>query len=270
MTRQDLLERGRGAARWARANPLVVGAILAGLVAFGVVRGCNRGADAERRATAAEQREDARAAGVPAVQPVEDLRPQLEDLLRENGLLREQLERARRAVPAAKPAGIVRASTGAIAAAGPPRPPAACPTSPPTEEAGKPAAVCPPCLLAPGDMTELKVDEVLLETKAGAHLLVGTASAWRLEPGPPAPIASGAFQAPFTVAVEKQPSAQPAPRWGLGPAVGVSTGGGLLYGATLASPDVRVPLLGWRLSLAATAGAGPGGGAGFVAAVVRP
>jgi hypothetical protein len=247
------------AGRWLLADLWRLGTVAGGLALLLMVRNCNRAGEEGRRADAAEERARLAAAGQVVVEPVEDLRPAVEELLRGNGLLREALERARRAAPGARPVAVVQASTGPRPAGGEPRP-----ADPPP--AGED---CPPSLLAPGDSTELRVDEVVLETRKGSHLLVGTATAWRLEPGPPTAIAWGAFEAPFTAAVEKAAPAKPAGRWGVG-ALGVASSHGWMAGGLLASPGLRVPWVGWQLEALAGGAAGPGGVAGLAAVVVRP
>lgn len=108
-----------------------------------------------------------------------------------------------------------------------------------------------------------------LQTRGGSHLLVGAASAWRVAPGEPARLFGGPFSSPAgDVAAEAPPTAQVA-RWGAGPVLGVGTHGPLA-GALLATPEGRLPLLGWRVSGAVVVAAGAGEALALAGFVVRP
>jgi hypothetical protein len=241
VTPEQLAEKLRPwRARLERWLPLLAVVVLGLLVA----RSCNRAGEAERRAAAADERAAAAAAGVPVVQPVEDVRPALEEALRENDQLRDELARARRAVPGARPVLVVRAATepAAVTAARPTDAPPATPGAVP--------------VLLQGDQLRLELEQVGLEGKAGAHLVVGTMAARRVLDG--ALLLRQPFTAPLTVAVEKAAPAKRAARWRAGPLAGVG-GGGWLAGALLATPSARVPLLGWTVEAWVGAAAGPGG-----------
>jgi hypothetical protein len=78
---------------------------------------------------------------------------------------------------------------------------------------------------------------VVLETRAGAQLLVGATSAWRLDPGPPTKVMSGSFQSTLATAKSETPAAPPG--WGAGLYLGVSREGWAL-GPALGLPPLRL------------------------------
>ena len=179
----------------------------------------------------------------------------MRELAADNADLADALKKAEKAAKGARPIVVVHASTGPVSAAGAARPP----PPPPGGEVPAPAAGC---LLATGDQGEIRAESVLLQTKAGNLVFVGTASAWRVEPGPPARLFGGQLMAKVAAEAPERPAG-----WGFGLAV---TAGreGWMVGPVAASPPVRL----WRYQgeLSVGAAAGPGGEWGGVAtAVVR-
>lgn len=199
----------------------------------------------------AEERAQLRAANQIVAEPVADLRPELDELTRENAALREALAAAQHAAPGSRPTAVVRAKAEPAPAQGTPTPSVQCP--------GASA-----CVLAQGDELRLSVDEVVLATKAGNRVLVGTIAAERGGQQPTL-LLRQPFSAPLTEAVAEQP--EPPPGWGVGP--WVAAGNGWAAGVAVASPSWRVPWLGWRVE--ASVGGGIGTGAmGAAAVLVRP
>ena len=147
-------------------------------------------------------------------------------LAAENADLAEALAKAQRAAPGARPVVVVQASTGPVPAAGAARP------SPPS--GGSAPAPAAPCLLAAGDSGEIRVDSVLLETKAGNLLFVGAASAWRVEPGPPARLFGGQLMAKVAAEAPERPAG-----WGFGAVAGCGREG-CGVGPGVALPPLRV------------------------------
>jgi hypothetical protein len=173
-----------------------------------------------------------------------------------NADLAAELVRARKALPGARVMGAASSSTGALPAAGAPRPGPACPEAP---------AAQPACLLAVGDEGEIRVDQVVLDGPGGARLVVGAASAYRVTPEPRAKLFGGPFRAAVSEASAEAPAAPPG--WGAGLYVGLSRDG-WAAGPALALPPVRV--LGLQLEAVAGAGLGSSGvWAGSGTAVVR-
>lgn len=250
---------------------------------------CNRAA---RLTAEVEQLREAarlRAAGVTVAEPatIAELRRQA---ARIPGLEAE-LARVHAAAPDAQPTSVAHLTTGAIVAAGKPRPgrvptaaladvrppgyapnpsepePSAPPSSPPAEDSGATASGA--CLLAAGDPSRIDLDEVRLEA-AGATAVVGTASAYRLDPAGAQRILTGPVHGTLSVApVGNSPTAVAAPRWGAGPFVGLLPGGAVA-GALVAPPRLRVPWLGWELEPLVGGGVGPGGWVLVGSALVRP
>jgi hypothetical protein len=229
------------------------------MVVVGLVLTCrlNAGRQAEAEAKRLLEAERLREAGqvVTVRERAARLEERVRELAGENAELARALEESQRASPGAKAVGVVRASTGAVVAAGAPR--AARPAPPAASiEVEKPETPpAPACLLAAGDGAEVRIDQVMLETKGGNHLLVGTAAAYRLTPTPAALLFGGPFRAELTEAAEKASPAVAAPRWGAGAWVGVGREGWAV-GPAVAAPPVRL----WRLQLEGIAGAGLGPG----------
>jgi hypothetical protein len=169
--------------------------------------------------------------------------------------LEAELERARKAAPGARVTGTVSTSTGGVVAGGSPRPGPACPAAAPPAAAPAPPSgpPAPACVLADGDVGEIRVDQVAMETREGAQLLVGSTSAWRLDPGPATKVMSGSFRSALSTAKTEPPPAPPG--WGAGLYAGVSREGWAL-GPALALPPARL----WALQLEVVLGAGVGPG----------
>jgi hypothetical protein len=246
------LERVRGlAARWWALPALLV--VVALVLAWRLDAGRRAEADRARLAEEAQLR----AEGLLVVEQVRSRALDLEArrLAGQNADLSAELERARRAAPGARVTGTVSASTGPRPAGGAPRPGQVvyrCETEP---GAAPPAGPPPPaCILADGDVGEIRVDQVELETREGARVLVGAASVWRLDPAPQAKVMAGGFQAPLSVA--KEPARPAPPGWGAGLYAGVSRDGWAL-GPALALPPAR--LLGMQGEVVLGVGVGPSG-----------
>lgn len=247
MTAAELLERGRAAARSPWALPVLVGVLV---LALAWRLNAGRQAEAEARRLAEETQ--LRAQGLLVVEQAKSRALELEArrLVAQNEDLGVELERARRASPGATVTGTVSASTGPRPAGGAPRAGQACP-APEAPPAPEPPPVC---LLAAGDQAEVRVDQVELETRDGARVVAGAAAAWRLEPGPPARLFGGGFQARLSKAqgeVELQP-----PGWGAGVWLGVGREG-WAAGPAAAFPPLHLGPL--QLELVAGVGLGTGG-----------
>jgi hypothetical protein len=160
-------------------------------------------------------------AGQEVVDPetADQLQSEVDELTAANDDLHEALDAAREAAPNTKIVYVTRATTGPVLAGGVP----SAQDGPST-----PPAADPSCLLSAGDRGEVRVDEITLETTAGNRLLVGAASAWRLDPE--RRLFGGPFSAPLTeAAAVEPPQAQPWP----GLRDYIEMGGGLLGGILL-------------------------------------
>lgn len=246
---------------------------------------CNRGREAvrelARRDEAAEVAGKLQAAGSGAAvasRSEQALARAFLEAQRRGDELSAELARVQAAAPGAKPAAAVTASTGGVVAGGAPRPaynaslrstdaagtatPNAAPepTSPPPQPSGGGGS----CLLVAGDVGEVRVRQLVLETREGNRIAAGVGEAWRLAPAP----ATRLFGGPLRVEsyVEKAPPAAAASRWGVGPWVGASQAG-LAYGAAVAAPQLRL----WSLELDVSGGGGvgPGGGQGSAQVIAR-
>lgn len=268
MTLANLATRGRAMARSWWAPPALV-LLLALWVAWRLNAG--RGAALEAARLAEEAR--ARAAGQLVVEQARgrDLEAQARRLAGANEDLAQELARARAALPGARVTGTASSSTGARPAGAAPRPgPVAyrCETEParaPADVPGPPAgaAPTPACLLAAGDEGEIRVDQVVLDGHAGAQLVVGAASAWRVAPEPRTKLFGGPFRADLSRAQAEAPEAVPG--WGAG-VVALAGRSGWAVGPAL-SPPPRA-LWGLRLELLGGAAVGPGGEWSAAAAMV--
>jgi hypothetical protein len=216
--------------------------------------------DAGRRAEADRARLEAearlRAEGLLVVEQARahGLEKEARRLAGQNEDLAAELERARAAAPGARVTGTVTASTGPRPAGGAPRPgPVVYRCEPaPGAPAAPPAGPPPPaCVLADGDVGEIRVDQVALETREGAQLLVGAASVWRLDPAPRSKVMSGGFQATLSTAKEEAPPAPPG--WGAGLYAGAGRDGWVL-GPAIGLPPARF----WGLQAEVVIGAGVG------------
>jgi len=243
----------------------VIIAMLAGLAAVGALAyKLNRGAEAQAElARMAEAgRLSAQGLVVEERRQKDALQADRDRLAAENPELRAALERAEKAARGARVVSVVSASTGSATATGEPRPPSPVATSSivtPKQEA--------PCLLAPGDRAEIRVDQVTFETRAGNRVLVGAAAAWRLDPAPKAQLVSGTWQADVTEALGSAPPVALGARWGAGVAI-LGSAHGLAPAIALAAPPLRA--LGLSMELSVAAGWGTEGPAGSALLLVRP
>jgi hypothetical protein len=256
MNAREMLERSRGAARWAvawRWTP-VLGVALA---AVWLVCKLDAGRSAAGEAARLAEAEALRAKGqiVTVIDSRAAIAGKVKRLEAESVDLRAALAVARRAAPGARPTLVVRASTGGVAAGGTPRdagrPPNPAGGRGPGAKTESLTGAGPACLLAAGDRGEVRVDQVLLETRAGNLVFVGAASAFRVSPAPETRLFGGQLRA--EVAAQKPPGA---PGWGAGAFVGVGRGG-WAAGPAFAAPPARLGPL--RLELVAGAGLGANG-----------
>lgn len=264
MTGQELLARGRAAARSWWALPLLL-MLVAMVLAWRLQAGREAAVTARRLAEEAQLR----AEGFLVVEQAKtrDLEREARRLAGENLDLAAELARARAAAPGARVVGTVSASTGPRTAGGAPRPGPACPPPegpPPAQIIPRIIPAPPACVLAAGDTGEIRVDQVALETREGAQLLVGAASVWRLDPAPQTKLLSGGFQATLSTAKKEAPPQTL--RWGGGLYLGLSREGWAI-GPAVALPPAR--LLGMQGEVVLGWGVGPngawqGGGAALV------
>jgi hypothetical protein len=235
--------RARAGASWAWTNRTPLLAVAVVLFAALYFRACGRASTAEGQAAAAAARGSdevkAEAAGIPVVREVTpaDVKAQLERLLAQNAKLRDQHARDEKVMGDLRAELVARIRTEPVLAAVP---------------------------VAKGDPLRLDADLVVNRTKAGAHLLEGTLSAWSGEDL----VVMQPFSQPTTMAVMAAPETPAAEgrRWHLGPAGGVAGGpggGGWLVGGTFA---YQLKAWTWRPLVTVTAAAGPGGGVGLVGA----
>ena len=226
------------------------------------------------RATAEIERRDEAAkladAGVSVVERTEDLGPALQAVEEYASGLEDEIVRLKK-LTGAKPVQVVRANTGRLKAGGTPRPvlPADAPAGAgPTPVASHNTGVGTGdmCLLSPGDTGEIRLGEATLTTSKGNTIFAGVAETWRLTPPP----ATKLFSGPLSfAATEKAPEPQASEGWAFGPGGGF-TSRGWIAGASVATPQARLPLLGWRIHLSVMGAGGPGGGVGFLSGMVRP
>jgi hypothetical protein len=126
-----------------------------------------------------------------------------------------------------------------------------------------------------GDTAEARVDAVEWRTREGNAVLALSLGAYRLSPGPETRLFGGPARVDLTRALELEPPppaaspANAAGRWGVG-AVGGVARGGWLAGALVASPSVRLPLIGVRAEWWGAAAAGPGGVVALTGPLLRP
>jgi len=191
---------------------------------------------------------------VAAQKEQKDLRTQVASLEANNVDLMEALSRARRASPGSRDVSAVQASTGPVGASGDARPTV--------------VSDDPKCLLAEGDMAEIRVDQVEIETKAGNRVIVGAAECRRVEPKPETRLAGGPFEASLTTAMVIGKPKQKPPGWGVGPAVMVSSSDGLAYGVAVSAPPLNVFGVDFEVGLAGAVG--KSSMQGFAIMLVRP
>lgn len=202
MAAADLLARGRVALAW-RWTPVIALALLAALLVHRLDAG--RRAESERARLAEAAELEAKGQLVAAMSSRAELQAAARRLADENADLAAALEKAQKAAPGARPVLVIQGSTGPLPVAGAARP------SPPSGGTA-PAPAAPSCLLALGDKGEIRSDAVVLRTNAGNLVFVGTAAAWRVEPGPPERLFGGQILGKVTA--EAPPA--PLPRFALG------------------------------------------------------
>lgn len=216
------------------------------VLALALVSQCNgrRRAEAALQAerTAAAERERLLQEGLEVVVQAPTVEPQVKDLEKSDPEIKAVSVRAKKAAPTLQPTAVVRASTGRVRVAGK-----------------------DPCLLRPGDDIEIKVNEVVLTSKAGTSVLVGTASAYH----DALRLGGGSFNVPLTDATAKARPGPEAARWGAGPVLGVGRHGALV-GGTVVSPEGKLPLLGWKVTATATVAVGTGEVVGLAGLLFRP
>ena len=175
------------------------------------------------------------------------LRDDVARLTAESTDLRDALARARAASPGTRPVATTRLRTGQVPAAGAPRPAVVCPSTPtPTPTPTPPREETPECLLADGDIGELRMESVELQTKAGNHVVVAALSAWRLEPEPATVLFHGPAEAPLSRASEERPADPRGLSMGLG-LTGAVGPEGWLVGPLISAPPRDVIGLRWEL-----------------------
>jgi hypothetical protein len=216
-------------------------------------------------------------AGVSVADRVESIDPQLAAAEAQIAGLRAQVEKLKRA--GGKPTSVGTFTTGPVRASGEPRPTA--PKEPgdsassgagPTPGAPVPeVGACGLCLLALGDLGEVRVAEVRAATDGGNTIVAGAAECWRVSPAPAQRLFGGPFTAGGGAVTERVPprESHDASGLGVGPSVGL-TDRGAVVGGMVESPVVKIPLIGLRVSLAANAAGGPGGAVILGTLAVRP
>lgn len=230
-----------------------------------LIRSCRGEAEAVARLEREQEARDIEKAGLELVAEAKAgaLRVELEAMRSESADFAAALDDARAKLKDARPILVARASTGPVSVEPRPAP------NPGPEPPLKPDPFYSDgCLLRPGDKGEVRVSEAVLETRAGNRVLVGSAEALRVAPGPPVRLFGGPFQTDVTSALG-EPAPLPASarkRWILmaGPAAALTREGGHFGGAAgIATP----PLLFDRVGFGAvvTAGDGYGSIAGMVA-----
>jgi hypothetical protein len=96
----------------------------------------------------------------------------------------------------------------------------------------------------------------VLETGKGNRILVGTAAAWRLSPGPATRLFGGPFRAELTEVVTAAPPSAARARWGAGGWLGLGRDG---WAAGPAVAWTAARAWGTELELVAGGGVGSGG-----------
>lgn len=207
-----------------------------------------------------------------------DLQATVAELTKKNSDLAEALAAAHAAAPDAKAVHAAKLSTGAVVveasepekatapegAVGPDR--GALNSAPPARADTIPAAAGAQqaCVLSIGDQASIEVDQVTLKTNAGNFLVVGTAQAYREQPGPRSLLFGGKFQS--ALSDSSGLALPPAPRWGAG-LTGACSSSGCALGPALAFPPLRV--FGFQLEATAGLPIGAGGAALTATAVGR-
>lgn len=252
---------------WIVVIALVVGALL-------MFRACR--AESTAKAELLRYQEESRAAeaGLIVVHSAEKaaLSAQLEWARKESREFAEAYDAASEALKA-RPVIVVRASTGPVPVTTssfddkkrevPMDPPDHMPAQ---IAPGMPAPATPPapCLLSEGDQGEITITETVLQTEAGARVLVGAADAFRVTPEPRMRLFGGSFRTEITEAQAEPVPFRRSPGWGAGLAGGMATTG-YLASALVTTPPILGHLEGvLELSI------GPGLLAGQAGLIYRP
>jgi hypothetical protein len=221
-----------------------------------LIRSCRGEAEAVARLEREQEAREIEKAGLEIVSEAKAgaLRVEIEAMRRESADFAAALDDARAKLKDTRPILAARASTGPVPVEPRPAP------SPGQEQPLKPDPFhADGCLLRPGDKGEVRVSEALLETRKGNRVLVGSALALRVDPGPPVLLFGGQFETPITSALG-EPAPLPAvtrKRWIImaGPAAALTRDGGHFGGsAGVVSP----PLLFDRVGFGAVVTAGDG------------
>lgn len=210
----------------------------------------NSGRDAEREARRSYEAELLRAKGLVVAWQKKDaeLKREIEGLERRLPELQAEVARVKREARGARPVAVFSGSTGPVSAAGTARPT----EPPPSSGAATAAAGSSLCLLAAGDLGEIRAEQVILDTRAGNRVMAAVASAWRVSPLPETRLFGGPLRGDFSVAKERPP-----PGWGVG-GFGAVCGDGWFAGPAAALPPARF----WGRQIETQIGAGFGS-AGF-------
>lgn len=185
------------------------------------------------------------------------LQADVEDLLRNNDLLRKAVEAAKTAAPGAKPVAAATLSTGRVQVTQAPLPPEPTPPAPAPVEIDQAA-----CVLRAGAEVSITSNVITFATRGQNLLIAGVATLWREDPPPRTKLAEGKFTASLSDVAALAPP--PEPRWGAG-ALGLCSLTGCSPGAVLLLPPVKVFGLRAEAGLGATLGPGATGVLGWAA-----
>jgi hypothetical protein len=125
------------------------------------------------------------------------------------------------------------------------------------------------CVLALGDLGQVRLTAFHFKTEAGNRVIVGTGSAWRLDPGPPTKLFESPIEAKVSTSEASDAVAPPTVAagvtsgWGAGIMVTASRGGGWSVGPAVVTPTFL------HTEVVLSAGVGPNGevSAGLTAVV---
>ena len=230
-----------------RVAPWVLAVLLALCCIFVIVRAVRQerelSREQDRHAEAARLREESLRGVVVAEQKkASDLGAELECAMKRSQELEAAVARARKSSPGAKPVAVIQSSTGPLVVPDP-----WVGDLPPNQIDQR------PCLLFAGDSLDLRVDQAILETRAGNHLVVGEVSAWKIEPETETKLAGGPFEQSVSQAHVAREEPVRRAGWGVGPSVWGSPSG-LAYGALVSPPPMDL----WRMQFEVAAGLGFG------------
>ena len=231
-----------------RVAPWVLAVLLALCCIFVIVHAVRQerelSREQDRHAEAARLREENLEGVIVAERKTAgELGAELERAMKRSQELEAAVERARKASPGAKPVAVIQSSTGPLVASGL----HGSEGLPPNQVDQR------PCLLFAGDSLDLRVDQAILETRAGNHLVVGEVSAWKIEPETETKLAGGPFEQSVSQAHVAREEPLRRVGWGVGPSVWGSPSG-LAYGALVSPPPMDL----WRMQFEVAAGLGFG------------